>query len=72
MAGFYLEPMFDEIKSIGYRDLVDPVLKSRAATWYALDWGVCSVGLIAGILLLTALARPTTTVPAKHPQRVVR
>lgn len=58
MAGFYLEPMFDRIKSIGYRDVVDPVLQSRAETWYALDWVVCGIGLIAGILLLTALARP--------------
>jgi len=58
IAGVYLEPMFDGIKSVGYRDVVDPVLQSRAETWYALDWGVCGIGLIAGILLLTALARP--------------
>jgi len=58
VAGLYLEPMFDEIKGIGYRDLVDPELQARAATWYAFDWGVWSLGLITGIALLTALARP--------------
>ena len=57
-AGIYLEPMFEGIKSVGYRDVVDPVLQSRAETWYAIDWGVCGIGLIAGILLLAALARP--------------
>ena len=60
VAGVYLEPMFEEIKSIGYRDVVDPELQARAATWYALDWGVCGLGLISGIALLTALARPVT------------
>jgi hypothetical protein len=50
--------MFDEIKGIGYRDVVDPDLQARAATWYASDWGVWSLGLLAGIALLTALARP--------------
>ena len=58
VAGAYLEPMFDDIKSIGYRDMVDPVLQFRAETWYALDWGVCGLGLVAGIILLAALARP--------------
>lgn len=58
VAGFYLEPMFAEIKGIGYRDVIDPLLQARAATWYAFDWGVWSLGLIAGIVLLIALARP--------------
>src|SRR5687768_4669690 len=40
VAGLYLEPVFDEMKAIGFRDEVDPVLQSRAATWYALDWTV--------------------------------
>jgi len=38
MAGLYLEPTFDEIKKIGFRDEIDPVLKARAARWYATDW----------------------------------
>jgi hypothetical protein len=58
VAGVYLEPMFDEIKAIGYRDVIDPELQARAATWYAFDWGVWVFGLVAGIALLTALARP--------------
>ena len=57
-AGLYLESMFAEMVAIGYRDVVDPALQARAATWYAFDWGVWMLGLIAGIALLTALARP--------------
>ena len=60
VAGFYLEPMFVEMIGIGYRDVVDPELQARAATWYALDWAVCGFGLLGGIALLIALARPVT------------
>ena len=59
-AGLGLEPMFAKMIGTGYRDVVDPDLQARAATWYALDWGVWVLGLIAGIALLTALARPVT------------
>jgi hypothetical protein len=58
VAGLYLEPLFDEMKSIGFRDEVDPVLQSRAAAWYALDWAVWATGAIAGTTLLLALMRP--------------
>jgi hypothetical protein len=58
VAGAYLEPMFAELIAIGYRDVVDPDLQARAATWYALDCGVWTLSLVAGILLLTALTRP--------------
>jgi hypothetical protein len=61
VAGAYLEPMFATMIAIGYRDVVDPDLQTRAATWYALDCGVWSLGLIAGIMLLTALTRPVAT-----------
>ncbi len=57
-AGLYLEPVFDEMKAIGYRDEIDPELQSRAATWYYLDWAVWSTGALAGITLLIALMRP--------------
>ena len=60
VAGLYLEPMFAKMIAIGYRDIVDPDLQARAATWYQFDWGVWVLGLIAGIALLTALARPVT------------
>ena len=60
MAGFFLEPVFDEMKAMGYRDEIDPVLQSRAATWYALDWAVWSLGFVAGLSLLLALIRPVT------------
>jgi len=67
-AGIYLEPMFDEIKAIGFRDDVDPVLQSRAAIWYAFDWAVWSIGASAGVTLLLALVRPVTTpTAATHP-----
>lgn len=61
VAGLYLEPVFDEIKATGFRDEVDPVLQSRAATWYALDWAVWATGALAGITLLLAIMRPDTT-----------
>jgi hypothetical protein len=64
VAGFYLEPLFDEMKAVGFRDQVDPVLQSRAARWYALDWTVWGVGAVAGVILLLALIRPVTTVKA--------
>ena len=61
VAGFFLGPVFDEMKAMGYRDEIDPVLQSRAATWYALDWAVWGVGAVAGLALLLALIRPVTT-----------
>ncbi len=60
VAGLYLEPVFEEMKAIGFRDEVDPVLQRRAARWYALDWSVWAVGASAGITLLLALLRPAT------------
>jgi len=42
----------------GYRDVVDPALKSRARNWYALDWAVWGLGLMAGMALLVALTIP--------------
>ena len=61
IAGLYVEPVFDEMKVMGYRDEVYPELQRRAATWYALDWAVWSMGAAAGIALLLALVRPVTT-----------
>ena len=71
IAGFFLEPVFEEMKATGYRDEIDPILQSRAATWYALDWTVWSLGFIAGLSLLLALIRPVTKsgkVPADSSQ----
>ena len=61
VAGFFLEPVFDEMKAIGFRDEVDPILQARAATWYALDWAVWFVGLTGGLALLLAFLRPAST-----------
>ena len=58
VAGFLVEPTFAAIKSVGYRDQVDPLLQARAARWYAYDWGMWFIELASGIALLTALARP--------------
>lgn len=55
-----VEPLFAEIVDGGYRDTVDPVLQRRAASWYALDWGVRCAEAAAGVLLLVALTRPAT------------
>ena len=60
VAGLYLEPVFDEMKAIGFKDEVDPVLQSRAARWYALDRTVWALGAVAGGTLLLALIRPVT------------
>jgi hypothetical protein len=60
VADLYLEPVFDEMRTIGFRDEVDPVPQSRAATWYALDWAVWGLWLIGGLALLLALIRPVT------------
>lgn len=58
---FVVEPDFEEMKAIGFRNEVDPVLQSRAARWYALDWLGWTIGAISGISLLLALIRPVAT-----------
>ena len=64
IAGVYLEPMFAKMIATGYRDIVDPALQSRAATWYMMDCAVWLLGFTAGVVLLFALARPAASV---HP-----
>jgi hypothetical protein len=62
-----VEPDWTELKAIGYRDEVDPLLQGRAARWYALDWLGWAIGLIGGLALLPALTRsdsPTTATPS--------
>jgi hypothetical protein len=58
---FYLDPLFNELNAIGYRDEVDPALQRRAATWYAMDWAVWGAALVGGFALLLALLRPAAT-----------
>jgi len=58
---FVVEPDWTELKSIGYRDAVDPVLQSRAARWYALDWLGWSIGALGGVATLLAIIRPPTS-----------
>lgn len=58
---FVVEPDFNEMKLIGFRDEVDPVLQSRAATWYAFDWLGWSIGVLGGIALLLALVMPVNS-----------
>jgi Sec-independent protein secretion pathway component TatC len=60
LAGFFLEPEFAKISEAGYRDVVDPELQRRARSWYALDWAVWTLTLVAGLALLLALAHPVT------------
>ena len=64
MAGLYLESTFDEIKKVGFRDEVDPMLQARAARWYATDWAVWAIGATAAVCLLLALVRPASTMKA--------
>jgi hypothetical protein len=61
LAGLYLEPTFDEMIAIGFRDEVDPALQRRAASWYAADWAVWTFGATAAASLLLALVRPVST-----------
>lgn len=63
VAGLFVQPIFDEMKAMGYRDEIDPVLQSRAATWYFLDWTVWGTGLVAGLALLIALIHPQRSGP---------
>jgi hypothetical protein len=61
VAGLYLEPLFAEMIAKGYSEEVNPVLQSRAARWYAIDWMVWGLGVLAGLALLLALIMPVTT-----------
>jgi hypothetical protein len=63
---FYLDPLFNELKALGYRDEVDPALQRRAATWHAIEWAVWGVALVGGFALLLALLRPATTPSVPH------
>ena len=58
---FYLDALFNDLNAIGYRDEIDPALRSRAATWYATDWAVWGVNLVGGVALLIALIQPVST-----------
>ena len=66
LAGVFLEPEFARLTANGYIDAVDSALQSRAARWYALDWGVWAVGLSAGLLLLIAMLRPAAVRTSDH------
>lgn len=57
-TGAALSPLFAEVTAGGYRDAVDPALQSRAALWYASDWGLRCLDAVAGVVLLVALTRP--------------
>jgi hypothetical protein len=61
VAGFYLEPLFAEMIAKGYSNEIDPVLQSKAARWYAIDWMVWGLGVFAGLTLLLALIKPVST-----------
>ena len=62
-AGLLVEPLFAEMIAKGYGNQVDPVLQSRAATWYRLDWLVWGLTAATGLVLLLALLRPVATAP---------
>ena len=68
-AGLYLEPVFDEMKAIGFRDEVDPVLQARAATWYPVDWAVWATGSIGRSGSLVGAHTPSPNPYAVRPTR---
>ncbi|HEX6576552.1 MAG TPA: hypothetical protein VF042_16405 [Gemmatimonadaceae bacterium] len=65
VAGVYVEPMYAQMIAVGYRDVVDPELQARAARWYSMDFAIWALGLVAGIALLCALARPTASLSSR-------
>jgi hypothetical protein len=63
---FYLDPIFNELNAIGFRDEVDPALQRRAGTWFTMDWALWGVNLVGGFSLLLALLRRSTTTSPTH------
>ena len=63
LAGILLEPFFADILKVGYSDRVDTILQAQAKRWYIYDWMVWTLGLLAGLTLLVALARPLKIIP---------
>ena len=61
VAALLVEPEFAKLMAIGYSDVVDTSLQSRAATFYAYDFGLWFIALGAGVIQLLALARPVTS-----------
>ncbi|MBL7865476.1 MAG: hypothetical protein JNK10_11395 [Cyclobacteriaceae bacterium] len=56
-AVFFLEPLFADMIARGYSDQIDPVLLKQAQKWYLIDCMVWVLGLVSGLVLLSALAR---------------
>lgn len=58
VSTLYLEPTFNELKAVGFRDEVDVALQAQAAKWHAAEWAVWGVALLGGLSLLLALVLP--------------
>jgi hypothetical protein len=67
VAALVVEPGFDRLMAVGYSDTVDAALKSQAASLYAYDWALWLISLVAGLMLLAALARPLAPARAIGP-----
>ena len=59
-AVFVTGPLQAEVISAGFADSVDPALAVRAARWRVLDWASWALTLVPGVLLVIALAVPST------------
>ena len=68
LAGLVLEPEFDQLLAVGYTDIVDPDLQSRAARWLYFDWAAWGVIVLSGLTLLLALARPVGSRDSRKPE----
>jgi len=66
LAAFFLDPFFADIIKQGYSDQLNTALQVRARRWYMFDWMVWTLSLFSGLILLAALTRPLTTMPAKN------
>ena len=58
VAVFWLEPLHAEAIAGGYTDAFDPALWERAQLWYRVDWLVCGLSGLVGLVSLTALLKP--------------
>lgn len=57
LAVFLLGPLYADLVKTGYSDRLDPALQALATEWYTYDWMVWALGLVAALILLSALTK---------------
>lgn len=64
-AVFVLDPIHAEVIAGGFSDTFDPALRDRARIWYRVDWMVCGLTALSGIVALAAVTRAPDQSPAR-------